>query len=279
MSYLKHWKLQRSPFSLSKNRRAFFAAGTVEEAIARTEFLLDHRKKLGVLIGPTGVGKTALLEHMVWLRNSKNTRESVVRIDLQSVNAANASTRIGQALGLRSTESKFDIWLSIQDHLFSEAAIGHRTIFLLDNIDEANEDSLLMLSQLWSSRLQWSTVISLDDEAIVDMPRWLLEQCELKIELPAWDLGQTADYFDFALAQEGNQDDIFDGQSITRIQELSQGIPRKIAQIAELALVAGAVRKSDRISTELVEQVCDEFTVSVGSKFPLFWEDQQLNVR
>jgi hypothetical protein len=120
-------------------------------------------------------------------------------------------------------------------------------------------------------------VISVDDEAIVNLPRWLLEQCDLKIELPPWDLGQTADYFEFAIGREGGREDLFDAQSITRIQELSDGIPRRIVQIAGLALVAGAVRKCQRITADLVEQVCEEFTVSVGPKFPTFWSEAQLN--
>lgn len=119
--------------------------------------------------------------------------------------------------------------------------------------------------------------MSLDDESIVNLPRWILDQCELKIDLPSWDLGQTADYFDFALHQVGGDVDIFNGQAITRIQELSDGIPRKIAQISELTLVAGAVRRSERVTSELVDQVCDEFTVSVGGKFLTNFEGQRLN--
>ena len=72
---------------------------------------------------------------------------------------------------------------------------------------------------------------------------------------------------------------MFDGQSMTRIHELGDGIPRKISQIAELALVAGAVRKSESVTSELVDQVCNEFTFTVGAKFPIIWEDQRLNAR
>ena len=84
MSYLKHWKLDRSPFSIAGNRRAVFTGGTVEEALARSEFLIDQGKRLGLVIGPSGVGKTTLLEQLILIRNAQKPREHVVRVDLRA---------------------------------------------------------------------------------------------------------------------------------------------------------------------------------------------------
>lgn len=279
MSYLQHWKLSRSPFSLGPNGRGFFTGGTIEEALARSDFLVSQEKRLGLVIGPSGVGKTTFLNHFCKVRNAKNPREQLALIDLRCADYDTVPNRIlrGLSLDFDSQVSTQHCWLRIQDHLFAESAIGHRTILLLDNGHDVNDDVYQGISQLWSSPIRWSMLMSLDDESIVNLPRWILEQCELKIDLPSWDLGQTADYFDFALQQVGGDVDIFNGQAITRIQELSDGIPRKIAQISELALVAGAVRRSERVTSELVDQVCDEFTVSVGGKFPTNFESQRLN--
>jgi len=277
MSYLSHWKLNRSPFGLFGNQRGVFTDGTIEEALARCEFLADQQKKLGIIIGPSGVGKTTLLDYFSAKRNSQVPRELVVLVDMRCVNSETISARVAKALGISVQNDSKECWTEVQDFLFSRSSIGHRTILLLDNLVEIQDESVSALSKLWCSKAHWSTVITVDDEAIVNLPRWLLEQCDLKIELPPWDLGQTADYFEFALAREGGREDLFDSQSITRIQELSDGIPRRIVQIAGLALVAGAVRKSHRIHSELIDQVCDEFTVSLGTKFPTFWSEPQLN--
>ncbi|MCF7959619.1 MAG: AAA family ATPase [Pirellula sp.] len=279
MSYLKHWKLQRSPFSIQGNRRAVFTGGAIEEAIARSEFLVDQRKQLGLLMGPSGVGKTTLLEHLAFKRHSQNPRESMIRVDLRSSNFPSLAGLMADALGLARGPSDSNVWGAVQDHLFSASAIGHRTIMVFDNVCEVDDDIVQTLSSLICSKMPWCTFLSVDDESLVNLPRWILEQCDLKIELPAWDLGQTADYFEFAIAREGGRDDMFDGQSMTRIHELGDGIPRKISQIAELALVAGAVRKSECVTSELVDQVCNEFTFTVGAKFPIIWEDQRLNAR
>ena len=278
MSYLRHWKLSRSPFAIGANGRGIFTGGTIEEALARSDFLVSQEKRLGLVIGPSGAGKTTFLNHFCRIRNAKNPRENLALIDLRCADGDSVPNRIlkGFSLDSDSQISTHDCWLRINDHLFAESAIGHRTILLLDNGHDVNDDVYHAISQLWSSPIRWSMLMSLEDDSIVNLPRWILDQCDLKIDLPSWDLGQTADYFDFALHQVGGED-LFNGQAITRIQELSDGIPRKITQIAELALVAGAVRRSERVTSELVDQVCDEFTVSVGGKFLTNFEGQRLN--
>ncbi len=279
MSYLRHWKLSRSPFTLGSTGQGIFTGGTIEEALARSDFLVSQEKRLGLVLGPSGVGKTTFLQYFCKARKSQYIRENLVKIDLRCADGETVPNRILDSFFpfQEGLSSKQNGWSKINDLLYAESAIGHRTVLLLDNLHGRYEDVFQAISQLWSSQTGWSMLLCLDDDAIVNLPRWFLDQCELRIDLPSWDLGQTADYFEFALLQSGVDEDIFNGQAITRIQELSEGIPRKIVQIAELALVAGAVRKAGKVTSELVDQVCDEFTVSVGGKFPSIWTSQALN--
>jgi general secretion pathway protein A len=279
MSHLRHWKLARSPFAVSPTGRNVFTGGSIEEALARCDFLVAQEKRLGLVIGPSGVGKTTFLKHFGRTRANENPRERMALVDLRSAHSEIVPARILQSLAPHESipTNVQDCWSKIQDCLFSESAIGHRTVILLDNVHDVGEDIYQAVSQLWCLDMQWSMLLAVDDETIVNLPRWILDQCELKIDLPCWDLAQTADYFDFALSRAGLDDPIFNGQAITRIQELSEGIPRKIAQIAELALVAGAVRRSEKVTSELIDQVCDEFIVAVGPKFSALWEEQRLN--
>ena len=280
MTYLRHWKLTRSPFTIGPNSRGLFTGGTIEEAMARAEFLVEQGKRMGLVIGPSGVGKTTFFKYFCKKRNSRIPGENLAIVDLRCADRNILAGRILDAFAPCPNTQQLsiqDCWTRINDHLFAASAIGHRTVLLLDNVHDVNDDVYQAISQLWSSQNRWSMFLSVDDESIVNLPRWIIDQCELKIDLPCWDLGQTADYFEFAQNQCGGNGDIFNAQAITRIQELSDGIPRKIVQIAELALVAGAVRKLERVNSELVDQVCDEFTVSIGGKFPIILEDQRLN--
>lgn len=104
---------------------------------------------------------------------------------------------------------------------------------------------------------------------MLGLPRRILDCCELRIDLPPWDLGQTADYFEFALDRCEASQDLFTAQGITRCHELGDGLIRRIVQLADLALVAGAVRDLDRVDADLVDQVFDEFSITLGAKFQL----------
>ena len=279
MSYLRHWKLPRSPFSITPTGKGVFTGGTVEEALARSDFLIAQGKRLGLVIGPSGVGKSTFLRYFSKSRSAREPLETLAVIDLRCADRSTVPTRILNGLSAfqDGTISTQECWSKINDHLFAESAVGHRTILLMDNADGISEEAYHAVSQLWCSSIRWSMLLSVDDESIVDVPRWILDQTDLKIELPRWDLGQTADYFDFAFQQVGIEDPVFNGQAITRIQELGDGIPKKIVQISELALVAGAVRKIQKVTSELVDQVCEEFTVPVGNKNSTFWANPTLN--
>jgi hypothetical protein len=50
---------------------------------------------------------------------------------------------------------------------------------------------------------------------------------------------------------------------------LGDGLIRRIVQLADLALVAGAVRGLDRVDADLIDQVFDEFSITLGAKFQL----------
>src|SRR6478672_2788255 len=59
--YENYWGLQRPIFGSSAGREALAQSPVHAEALARLEFLVQSRLPLGLLIGPTGSGKTTVL--------------------------------------------------------------------------------------------------------------------------------------------------------------------------------------------------------------------------
>ena len=58
-------------------------------------------------------------------------------------------------------------------------------------------------------------------------------------------------------------DAIFDAGAIDRLHQLTNGVPRRICQLAELALAAGAGQDEAEIGGETVEAVFEELAVQV----------------
>ena len=83
----------------------------------------------------------------------------------------------------------------------------------------------------------------------------LLDLAELRIDIEPWEPADTEDYLSHSLAQAGCQTPVFDEPAVARLHELSRGIPRRVTQLADLALVAGAGRELRQIDAEVVESV------------------------
>ena len=77
----------------------------------------------------------------------------------------------------------------------------------------------------------------------------------------AWQANETADYLRRSLAEAGRQSPVFDEPAVAKLHELSHGIPRRVSQLADLALVAGAGRQLQQIDADVVESVYQELGV------------------
>ena len=60
MTYWRYWQLSGAPFT---SESELFRGATVEEALARVEFLISNGRSVGALMGMAGVGKSSLLRY------------------------------------------------------------------------------------------------------------------------------------------------------------------------------------------------------------------------
>ncbi|MCU0710705.1 MAG: AAA family ATPase [Pirellula sp.] len=279
MSYLRHWKLAAAPFQHPRTTDDVFLGPAIAEAAARCEFAISQRKRLSLLVGPSGCGKTVTLWRLAQQRILKTVNEHPCIVPFSGQSNYDILSNAIQQLDPDSHQE----WVNVDQQLlkFSEAVssyriVGHHSILIIDEANNLSDSQLELVGRI--TRIPGlSLIIAISEEGLVDLPRSLLELADFRIALPAWDLGLVADYFDFSISKVGGDPNIFDAQAITRVQELADGAPRRIAQLADLALVSGAVRRLGQISAELIDEVCNEFTFTIGSNFPIFWESQQLN--
>jgi GTPase SAR1 family protein len=249
----------------------FFSEGSVAEAIARINFLVESNRRLGLLVGPMGVGKTTLLQTF-----ARGDRSIVRPTNIQPIYfSAIGQTETEMLKGLcrafgdglrsygmveRRGEALADLWQRLSDLARASKNFERRWVVLADGFLD-NEIGIQFIRRLVQMGESLSMVATSPSEGNAAIPRDLLCLGELRIELPAWDLGQTADYFDFALEQSGGRVNLFDAQAITRVHELSQGLPSAINRLADLALVAGAVQRVPRLSSDIIDQVYAEFSL------------------
>jgi general secretion pathway protein A len=266
--YTKHWGLRESPFRGSLDPRYYFNSPSHDEALARLQFVVENQRRLAVMVSPSGSGKSLLLE--VFARQLRRAGSQAIHLQLLGIDGHEFLWQLTRQLGadLDPEASISRIWRSLTDRLSVNRYQHINTVLLLDDVDEANRDVLTSITRLvtWEpqpeSRL--AIVLAAREGCLERLDRRLLELCELRIDILPWEYEDTAEYLKSALEKAGRTDPTFDQQAMARLHELTRGVPRRVRQLAELALLAGAGQGLKLIDQQTIETVNQELLVEAS---------------
>jgi len=263
--YHSHWGLDETPFRSQLDPRFFYQSPTHEEALARLHFLVDYRRRLGLLIGSQGSGKSLLLE--VFAGELRGRGLPVAKVNLMGLDRVEMLWLVAGELGLNPS---CELPLASLCRMVTDRITEYRyqqidTVLLFDDADRASEEVLTHVARLVQfdpspdSRL--TIVLAGCEEKIRRLGDTLLERAELRIDVQPWEPADTESYLKASLARAGRQAPVFLDPAIERLHQLGEGIPRRINQLADLALLAGAGRKLEKIDADTVESVYHELGV------------------
>ncbi len=164
-----------------------------------------------------------------------------------------------------SVETAADAWKVLCDYFRAAHREGIHTVLLIDDTESSSANAEADLCRLLSMSFPLTVVFSVETQLASAVSRSLIERVELQIELPPWDFSQTAEFLIWSCRQMGRPEPIFTESAVQRIHDLSGGMARKIIQLADLALVAGAVSQSSYIDASCVDQVAWELPKSYAA--------------
>ncbi len=268
MTYWRYWNLSNAPFS-GDPRQPLFRGVTVEEALARIDFLVGNQRSLGVLQGPSGIGKSSILRFVG--QNPPSTEETpnvrTVRASMLGMRGGELYSNLARFLVGSSSLSSLPQapivdWNQLCDFLYASAREQVQILLLLDDVESATREAEVDLARLLSMSFPLTVIMGVEAEGASAVGRSLLDRCELRIDLPPWSVSQTAEFLSWSCQQAGRDEPIFTDRALDRIQAFSNGIPRRIVQLANLALVAGAVAQVPAVDDEHVEQIALEVSSS-----------------
>jgi len=257
-----HWDLGETPFRGCLDPRFFYHSPTHEEALARLHFLVDQRRRLGLLIGEGGSGKSLLLE--VFAEEVRRSGRAVAKLSLFGREPVEVLWELAAGLGLSldRADSPASLWWSLADRLAEYRYQQLETVVLLDDADLAGDDVLTHVARLAqhdrSAESRLTMVLVGRPQRISRLGGQLLELAELRIDVQQWEQTDTEGYLRASMAQVGRRSPIFAEAAVARLHQLAHGVPRSVTQLAELALVAGAGEDLQQISAEVVESACRE---------------------
>ena len=263
--YQSYWGLGQAPFRGNLDPRFFHQGPTHEEALARLQFLVEEHRTLGLLLGEAGTGKSLILE--IFARSLGRVGRQSAKLSLAGLDPHGFLWQLAGQLGIESasTASTFALTRAVTDHIAANRYQQRATILLLDDADTARpevSDQIVWLAQLDTSRdARLTIVLAAQPERLYKLDTRLLELADLRIDLEGWDADDTAAFVKQALAKAGRTTPIFSEVALVRLHELTGGVPRRIKQLADLALLAGAGGNMAQIEPSTIDSVYQELGV------------------
>lgn len=260
--YEAYWGLKEKPFENTADPRFLYYSKQHEEAFTRLIYAIQEQKGAAVLSGVFGCGKTVVAQ-AVLSALSKGKYETAFVINPQ-LSALELLREILYDLGLKDNlpVQKTDILHSLNETLHHNMDNGKQTIVI---IDEAHliEDRLifeelrLLLNFQYKNRFLLTLILLGQPELKekINNIKQLAQRVAIKYYLGGLSETEILEYMQYRLKVAGATKNCFDDSVVKIIYEQSGGIPRRVNQICDMALLTGFGSKAEIISEEIIMEV------------------------
>ncbi len=270
--YKDFYHLKTIPFGLTPDPRYIFKTESHLEVTANLKYGIEHNKGIVVVLGEVGTGKTTTLRSMIQQFGH----------DILSVYIFNPYLTVseffelfsdGLQLGLSRTASKADLLGAIGRTLAVRHSKGLRTVLV---VDEAHGLSTPLLEEIrllanfeTNSEKLLQVILCGQPElrATLNQPqlRQLKQRVSLRCEILPLTAPEIHKYIRFRLKTAGAERvDIFDGEAIELIGQVSLGIPRVVNNICDNALLYGYAGAHPVITREVIKEVVEVLDISAN---------------
>ncbi|QDU26391.1 NACHT domain protein [Anatilimnocola aggregata] len=262
--YHAHWGLRSSPFggSAGDTLAKTIPNPAFEEALARLQYLVAGQGRLGLLMGAAGTGKTTLLRRFVDRARRDGIPAALVGgCGCDERTYTQQLTRAWQVPATQPDDLA-TAWELISNQLAEWRYERQPAILVLDDADRAPAGVRQLIERVLHLALTQQALLTVflacSTETAASVGHRLLEQVELRIDLSPWSEDETAEHVARMIYESGGEHPIFTDDAIATLHELSGGIPRKVDQIAELALLAGAGQELSEIDAATLLEAYQE---------------------
>ncbi|MCI0491670.1 MAG: AAA family ATPase [Planctomycetes bacterium] len=265
--YLDYWQLVTKPFEPRVERGVFFPCEVHEGALMKLRYAVENRRGAAVLAGPTGVGKTMLVQllrgvlpaefrpfvHLVFPQMS--SRDLLVYLAEQSGSPPAEAPRHTIEESVRRLES----------FLTQNAAAGRHAVLVIDEAHLLEDcgalETLRLLLNFEAAGQPMLTLLLVGQMGLVSavgrLPS-LEERISVKTLVRTFTAEETAAYVRHRLDAAGATRDLFTPDAVEALHYLSHGTPRQINRLGDLALLVGFADRLPHLSAQQIESVSEE---------------------
>lgn len=259
--YLEHFQLRSQPFAEHAATAALWQDSRMKEGLARLDFLLTMGE-LGMVLGPSGVGKSVLIKQ--FLHGITSQQCEAVYCHLTQIPSSGLLKLVATRLGETPRRGKDRLYEQILER--AQRAKG-ALLLIFDEAHLLTPESLIDLRLLISSALDVGPPLKIllvgQDALRSTMKRAqhgdLQNRVAVRFQLSPLTKAQTAQYIDFQTRCAGSAKPIFDDEVKELLHDFTGGLPRAINHLATACLLQASGQGLARVSEDVFHQATTEF--------------------
>lgn len=275
--YNDHFGFRERPFSLSPDPELLFWSPGHKRAFSVLEYGLVTRAPLTVVTGEVGTGKTTLIQALLrhigegvtlgLISNAQGNRGDLLRWVLNALDVP-----------FDKSDDYVSLFQKFQTFVLGEYAAGRHVALIVDeaqNLGAETLEELRMLTNINSGKDELLQIILVGQPELRDLIRkpslrQFAQRVTAAYHLHPMDQDTTRDYIRHRLTHVGGTGEEFSEQAIARIHEESDGIPRMVNKMCDLALVYAASAGQGQVDLAIVEELIRDGLILKPFRTPLF---------
>jgi type II secretory pathway predicted ATPase ExeA len=284
--YTAHFGLTERPFSLLPDPSFLFWSEPHARAYGMLEYGVLTRAPITLVTGEVGAGKTTLVQHFLrevgedvrvaLIANAHGDRGELLRWVLMAMDQV-APAGAGYV----------DLFAQFQAFLIAEYAAGRRVILIFDeaqNLPRESLEELRMFTNINSGKDELLQLILVGQPELRDMVRrpdltQFAQRVAASVHLPTMTAPMVRNYIRHRLRVAGSDHEIFSLAAADLVHDATEGLPRLVNQLCDLAMVYAFARNHRRVMRLTVQQVLEDGVFfgggSGGGPMPVFQSAQR----
>ena len=273
--YLKYYKLDKDPFSVSPDPEFLFLSSSHREAAASVYYGVAQRKGFVIIVGEVGTGKTTILRY--FMEGIDRSKEDTIYI----FNSNLSFTELLRTILDGSDEDDPNVLLQqLYKRLIKTYREGRNVALIIDeaqNMPIETLENLRMLSNLETNKNKLIQIVlagqpELDEKLNAYELRQLKQRIVIRAVITPLTRNESYEYIQHRLTTAAAKNtQIFKQGALRQIVKHAHGIPRDLNILCDNTLLAGFAHHDRPVSAATAREVVRHRLQKTRPRFAWGW--------